>query len=138
MSKEILGIAVVGLRSKAICRTYGAPELFSCCFPGHAAWAKLWRTSGASDWSGAGEEADEARRGHGCPVPLQRRDAAFGLGAPFLRQDKLKRRPYNYGKARKPVNRGWARLCPYNGEMRPSAWARLSDAPTTTEKRRSR
>jgi len=23
-------------------------------------------------------------------------DAAFGLGAPFLRQDKLKRRPYNY------------------------------------------
>src|SRR5882762_232558 len=35
---------------------------------------------------------------------LQGKDAAFGLGA-------LKRRPYNYGKARRPVNRGWARLC---------------------------
>ena len=25
------------------------------------------------------EEAGEARRGHGCAVPLQRKDAAFGL-----------------------------------------------------------
>ena len=51
--------------------------------------------------SGAGRarKAGEARRGHGCPVPLQRQDAAFGLGA-------LKRRPYNYGKGRKPVRFG--------------------------------
>jgi len=55
----------------------------------------LWRTSGALERSGAGEEAGEAWRGHGCAVPLQRQDAAFGLGA-------LKRRPYNYGKARPP------------------------------------
>jgi len=43
-------------------------------------------------------EAGEARRGHGCAVPLQQQDAAFGLGA-------RKRRPYN-------------------SRMRPSAWAR--------------
>jgi len=53
-------------------------------------------------------------------VPLERQDAAFGLGA-------LKRRPYNYGKARKPMRlgAGTAVPCPYEGEMRPSAWAQL-------------
>jgi hypothetical protein len=39
-----------------------------------------------------GSEAGEAWRGHGSAVPLQRQDAAFGLGA-------LKRRPYNAEKA---------------------------------------
>src|SRR6267154_2605112 len=48
-------------------------------------------------------EAGEARRGHGCAVPLQGQDAAFGLGA-------LKRRPYN-------------------SKMRPSAWASLKRRP---------
>src|SRR5882757_403346 len=43
--------------------------------------------------SGAGEEAGEAWRGHGCAVPLQRQDAAFGLGAPALQQAGLSDAP---------------------------------------------
>jgi hypothetical protein len=32
-----------------------------------------------------------------CATPASsRQDAAFGLGAPFLRQDKLKTGPYNF------------------------------------------
>ena len=38
------------------------------------------------------------------------------------------------GRAKKPVRLGAGTgvPCPYNGKMRPSAWARLSDAPTST------
>ena len=68
-------------------RGCGARRFFFIAYPGLTAWAKLWRASGASEWGGTGEEAGEARRGHGYPVPLQRQDAAFGLGA-------LKRRPH--------------------------------------------
>jgi hypothetical protein len=38
-------------------------------------------------------QRQEARAQHA--APLQGKDAACGLGASFLRQDKLKRRPYN-------------------------------------------
>ena len=51
--------------------------------------------TGAVANGGKGEEAGEAWRGHGCAVPLQRRDAAFGLGG-------VKRRPYN-GESRVPA-----------------------------------
>src|SRR5712672_748363 len=73
-------------------RACGARRFFFIAYPGLTAWAKLWRASGASERGEAGEEAGEAWRGHGCPVPLQRQDAAFGLGA-------LKRRPYIYSKS---------------------------------------
>ena len=55
-----------------------------------------------------------------------------GRGKPGLRTGA--------GRAKKPVRLGAGTgvPCPYNGKMRPSAWARLSDAPTTTEKRGSR
>src|SRR5882762_6299490 len=50
-----------------------------------------------------------------------------GRGKPALRTGA--------GRAKKPMRlgAGTAVPCPYNGKMRPSAWARLGDAPTTTE-----
>ena len=128
-----------GFRQRMRCAVTGARVaplalgVFFIAYPGLTAWAKLWRASptrsgqaGGSEWSEAGEEADEARRGHGCPVPLQRQDAAFGLGA-------LKRRPYNYGKARKPMRLGVGTgvPCPYNGGARLRSPLRKAGATLT-------
>jgi hypothetical protein len=43
------------------------------------------------------KEAQSLKRNGEMNSPLQGQDAASGLGAPFLRQDELKRRPYTYG-----------------------------------------
>jgi len=56
---ELFSRGFPGLTAWAkLCRTYGAPELFSRGFPGLTAWAKLCRTYGASERVGTGQQAD--------------------------------------------------------------------------------
>jgi len=103
-------------------------EVLFIAYPGLAAWAKLWRASGASERGEAGEEAGEAWRGHGCPVPLQRQDAALAWA-------RLSDAPTFIRKARKPVRlgAGTAVPCPTKAGCGLGLGA-LSDAPTIYSK----
>jgi len=64
-------------------------DFFFIAYPGLTAWAKIVThlpdqvggKPGLSDWSGAGEEADEARRGaRRLPCPYEGKMRPCGLG----------------------------------------------------------